>query len=135
MGRKSDIRAEISSLEGKINEYNRCINDLKGVESSLKLLLTDFDSDVYTKTKEYNVTYTDFWRGNNANIAMNEKEESQDLFYKLALDDGDALTSDIMTAIRIYESKINDCRNRISSLNSELERILESERRAARQVL
>lgn len=135
MGRKSDIRAEISSQERKIDEYNRCIRDLRNAESTLKSYLNNFDINVYTPMQHYSVTNDDFWVGNNANNATEQKLNSQDIMNNLSVTDGDAVIENIYRAIYIYEDKITDCKNRIRSLYSELEAILEAERRAARQVL
>ena len=134
MGRKSDIRSEISSLEGKIREYQNCIDYLREVEVKIKTKMTFFDEDVYQKINAYSTSDDDNWIGNDAHTTAEQKGQSCSTIYSM-ISDAEDLIYGIHQTISKYENMITDCRNRISSLNSELDAILEAERREAQQYL
>ena len=134
MGRKSDIRSEISYQEGKISEYNNCIKDLRNVESSIRNKLTYFETEVYDTVKAFSTSGEDFRLGNKADDTTAQKNgHSSDVFNLTT--DAESMIQDIIVAINKYDDMITNCRHKISSLNSELDAILEAERRAAQQYI
>ena len=124
MDRESNIRSEISSLEGKIREYQEHINYLRQAETKIQTKLIFFEDDIYLKIKAYSISDNDYWLGDDADAATEQKDYHCKVLASLSSEVED-LIYDIRQTISKYETLITECRYRISSLKSELDAILE----------
>ncbi len=124
MSRKSAILSEIASLKKKIEEYQKWIADLLSIASGVKGKLGGFETAVYSKTKDYDLFCNGIWKGNEAKDADGQKSTCVRNVLTIA-NDTKILMDDIENVIKKLKRMISDCRDRISSLQSELSSLKE----------
>ncbi len=119
MSRKSAILSEIASLMKKIEEYQKWIADLLKMSSIVKGKLDVFENGVCSKTKDYDLFCNGIWKGNEAKDADGQKSTCVRNVLTIA-NDTKILMDDIENVIKKLKRMIADCKDRISSLRSEL---------------
>ena len=126
MGRQDSIYSEIASLEAKICEYQDYITD---INNNINILTPKFDyycTTVIPSIKEYDVTSSDFLRGNETLSVISQMEtctNASDSFSETI----DSHINDLQEVIQVLEEMISECRSEIDRLYEELNSISESE--------
>ena len=103
----------------KIEEYQKWIADLLNMSSIVKGKLDVFENGVCSKTKDYDLFCNGIWKGNEAKDADGQKSTCVRNVLTIA-NDTKILMDDIENVIKKLKRMIADCKDRISSLRSEL---------------
>ncbi len=116
---KSEILAEISALREKIEIYQNCIEDLKNTAKKTSEKHTLFDSNICSKIREYDISVSGVWKGNNESKAADSKRISAN-HAQVISDKVEQMLNDIERTIQKYMNMITDCRHKIASLKRKL---------------
>ncbi len=120
----SSIKSKIASLEEDIIEYQKCIEDLRGIESTLQTKTLSFDCEVNSKISSYDISCDNTWAGKRCEDALSQLEIHKQALNNLCCD-LETLNQDIVNAIVKYEEMISSCEEMIRNLYEELEINLE----------
>lgn len=118
MGRRDAIRAAIAECRAKINKYNWDIDELQRYRLRM-VNLCDSLADTTTKTKLYDLTREDRWRGRLQVDADEQRDYITSGMNKAKIKTEDFIAN-IDRAISRLRQMIQDCEDEITKLEFQL---------------